>query len=288
MEKIATSIKHITLLLLLAVFVCLTDSCSKMNAVEKTDDYEYKYEVAKQYFVEGKYSQASVLFGEVLATMKGTANAEESLYITAMSYYCHKDHESASQYFRKYYQMYPKGLYVEYARYFCGLSLYKMTVDPRLDQSATYSAIQEFTEFLDLYPRTKIKNSCQDMIYSLNDKLVQKEYLSAKMYYDLGNYMGNCTSGGSNYEASIVTAQNALHDFPYAQPEHRENLSIMILRARYHLAQQSVQDKRLERYRDCVDEYYAFKNDYPESKYLNEAQNIFTKADAYVKSHGKN
>lgn len=264
------------------------DSCSKMNALQKTTDFEYKYEVAKQYFVEGRYGQASILFGEVLAVMKGTANAEESLYITAMSYFCHRDYESASQYFRKYYQMYPKGLYVEYARYYCGLSLFRQTVDPRLDQTSTYDAIKEFTEFLDLYPHTKIKAGTTDMIYSLNDKLVDKEYLSAKLYYNLGNYMGNCTSGGSNYEACIVTAQNALHDFPYANAERREELSIMILRARYYLAQQSVEERRLPRYRDCIDEYYAFKNDYPESKYLSEAQNIYTKADAFVKKYGGN
>ena len=42
----------------------------------------------------------------------------------------------------------------------------------------------------------------------------------------------------------------------------------MILRAKYQLAQQSVEEKRLERYRDTIDEYYGFMNEYPESKYL--------------------
>ena len=37
------------------------------------------------------------------------------------------------------------------------------------------------------------------------------------------------------------------------------------------------------RYRDVVDEYYAFVNDYPESKYLKEAQKIFNDAENIVK-----
>ncbi len=42
----------------------------------------------------------------------------------------------------------------------------------------------------------------------------------------------------------IVTARNALLDYPYASPERREEFSIMILRAKYQLAQQSVEEKR--------------------------------------------
>ena len=50
------------------------------------------------------------------------------------------------------------------------------------------------------------------------DKLVLKEFMSAKLYYNLGNYMGN------NYESCVITAQNALKDYPYTA--YREALSI--------------------------------------------------------------
>lgn len=260
-------------------------SCTRWTAIQNTRDYEYKYEVAKAYFMEGKYSQASVYFAEVLAFMKGTINAEESLYLAAMSNFMNKDYDAASQYFRKYYQVYPKGLYVEYARYYCGLALYNMTPDPRLDQQSTFEAIKEFQDFLDYYPYTSIKESTLEMIYKLQDKLVEKEYLSAKLYYDLGSYTMNCAYGGSNYEACVVTAQNALRDFPFASADRREELSIMILRSRFHLAEQSVDSKRVNRYRDCIDEYYAFTNDFPESKYIKEAAKIMEKSTAYVNKH---
>lgn len=60
-----------------------------------------------------------------------------------------------------------------------------------------------------------MREDAQNMIFTLQDKLVEKEYLSAKLYYDLGNYFGNCSSGGNNYEACVITAQNALKDYPY-------------------------------------------------------------------------
>ena len=271
--------------ILIPLLAIALGSCSKWTAIQNTRDYEYKYEVAKAYYMEGKYSQASVYFAEVLAFMKGTVNAEESLYLAAMSNFMNKDYDAASQYFRKYYQVYPKGLYVEYARYYCGLALYNMTPDPRLDQQSTYEAIKEFQDFLDYYPYTSIKESTLEMIYKLQDKLVEKEYLSAKLYYALGSYTMNCAYGGSNYEACVVTAQNALRDFPFASADRREELSIMILRSRFHLAEQSVDSKRVNRYRDCIDEYYAFTNDFPESKYIKEAAKIMEKSTAYVNKH---
>lgn len=271
--------------LLLAVLAAILASCTRIAALQNTKDFEYKYEVAKAYFMEGKYGQAGIMFAEVLALMKGTAYAEESLYMAAMSNFLNKDYDAASQYFRKYYQVYPKGQYVEYARYYCGLSLYNMTPDPRLDQQSTYEAIKEFQEFLDYYPHTSIKASTQEIIYSLQDKLVEKEYLSAKLYFDLGSYTMNCVYGGSNYEACVVTAQNALRDFPYASAGRREELSIMILRAKFSLAEESVDSKRVLRYRDCIDEYHSFVNDFPESKYLKEVENIFAKSTGFVAEH---
>ena len=95
--------------------------------------------------------------------------------------------------------------------------------------------------------------------------------------------MLNCLYGGSNYEACVVTAQNALKDFPYASPTRREDLSILILRSKYQLARKSVEEKRVERFRDAIDECYAFNNDYPESRYQKEAQDILADAERIVK-----
>lgn len=258
-------------------------SCNEYNQVLKTTNTEYKYEVAKALFVEGQYSKASQILSELMAVLKGSVYGEESLYMLAMSEYCSGNVESAAAYFKKYYQSYPKGQYVEEARYYSGRSLYEGVPDARLDQMNTLEAIKEFQDFLDLYPYTRLKPQTQDMLLKLQDKLVEKEFRAAKLYYDLGTYMGNCMYGGSNYEACIVTAQNALNEYPYASPERREELGIMLLRAKYHLARQSVLEKQDERYRATIDEYYTFENDFPESKYLDEARSMLTYAQKQIK-----
>lgn len=258
-------------------------SCGEYAAVQKSPDYEYRYETAKSYFVEGKYGNAAALLTDLLAIMKGTQNGEESLYMLAQAEFGNRDYETAANYFKKYYQTYPKGLYVEQSRYFAALALYKQIPDPRLDQTNTWDAIKEFQNFIDYYPYSRLKDMAQARISEMQDVLVEKEYLAAKLYYDLGDYMNNCAYGGSNYEACVVTAQNALKDFPYASPNRREDLSMLILRSKYHLAKQSVEEKRIERFRNAIDEYYSFVNDYPESKYMDEAKRLFRNAENIVK-----
>ena len=266
--------------------IIILAGCSEYSAVLKSSDYEYKYEAAKALYAAGHYRQASELFSLLLVPLKGTNYGEESLYMLGESNLKARDYESAVLYFKKYYQTYPKGQYMELARFNSGYSLYRQTPDIRLDQTSTMEAIKEFQNFLDYCPETTLKGQVHDIIYDMQDKLVKKEYLSAKLYYDLGTYTLNSIYGGNNYEACVVTAQNALKDYPYASAGLREDLSILVLRAKYQLARQSVEEKRLERFRDAIDEYYAFQNDYPESQYLKEATSIHDYSERVVAKKG--
>lgn len=260
----------------------LFSSCAKeFNQVYKSDDYQYKYEYAKECFANAKYTRAITLLTDLVTLEKGTENAQESLYMLGMAEFCSKDYEGAAETFKKYYQSYPKGLYAENANYHIGESLYMSTPEPRLDQSQTVSAISAFQEYLDLFPDAKLKASAQSRLFQLQDKLVRKELYSAQLYYDLGSYFGNCTSGGNNYEACIITAQNALKDYPYSSL--RENFAVLVMKSKYELAQQSIEEKKLERYQDAEDECYGFINEYPDSKQKSAAEHLIAKCKQVTK-----
>lgn len=264
--------KNLFVILLAAI---VFSSCGEYNKLLKSTDYEYKYEAAKNYFAKGQYGRASTLLNELITILKGTDKAEESLYMLGMSYYNQKDYATAAETFIKYYNTYPRGTYTELARFHAGKALCLDTPEPRLDQSGTYLAIRELQMFIEYFPQSTKKTEAQEMMFSLQDKLVRKELYSARLYYNLGNYLGN------NYLSCVVTAQNALKDYPYTN--YREELSILVLRSKYEMAVHSVEDKRDERYREAIDEYYAFKNEFPESKYLKEANKIFTDSSKEVK-----
>ena len=258
-------------------------SCGEYNKVLKSTDYEYKYEVAKSYFGKGQNTKAAAILEELITILKGTDKAEESLYMLGMTYYNQGDFITASHYFSTYYNTYPRGTYTEQARFYSGKALFLDTPEPRLDQSSTYKAIQELQMFMEYFPASNRHQEAQQMIFDLQDKLVMKDYMAARLYYDLGSYTGNSSysTTGNNYLACIVTAQNALKDYPYTKL--REDISILLLRAKYDMAKESVEEKKEERMRDAIDEYYAFKNEFPESKYIKEVENIYKDAKKYVK-----
>lgn len=252
-------------ILILALAAVVMSACSsEYNRVLKTTDYDYKYEVAKEYFVMGKYAKASSLLQELVTITKGHENGQECLYMLAMCEYCMRDYDIAADYFKKYSSSYPRGKYAENAAFYRGQSLYLNTPEPRLDQSDTYAAIAAFQEYLDLFPYGKMKRQAQERLFTLQDKLVMKELHSAQLYFDLGNYFMNCSSGESNFEACIITSQNAIKDYPYTKM--REKFAVLIMKSKFGLAEQSVDEKKLERYRDAEDECYGFINEYPDSK----------------------
>jgi outer membrane protein assembly factor BamD len=271
---------------LLGAALLLSSCSSQFNAVYKLNDYTYKYEYAKECFANGKYQKAISLLNDVVTPLKGTENAQESLYMLAMAEYCSMDYDGAAQAFKRYYQSYPKGYLAEYAHFYEGESIFESTPEPRLDQSMTVSAITAFQNYLDLYPDAQMKKQAQQRLFELQDKLVMKELHSAKLYYNLGSYFGNCEDGnGNNYEACIVTSQNALKDYPYTTL--REDFALLIMKSKFELAQQSVDSKKVERYQDAEDEAYGFINEYPDSKDKKRAEEYIEKCKKYLSKHEK-
>ena len=249
---------------------------TEFSNVDKSADNTYKYEYAKQCFAQGKFDNAVSLLSQLVTMQKGRENAQESLYMLAMAEFCNRDYESASATFKKYFQSYPKGDFAEQASFYVGQSLYESMPDPRLDQSATIGAINAYQNFIDYYPDSHLRDEAQNKLFILQDNLVMKEYLSAELYYNLGGYFGNINSNTeSNYESCIVTAENALKAYPYSSL--REKFSVLIMKSKFELAQNSSEEKRLDRYRDAEDECYGFLNEFPESEECKTAEKFIAK-----------
>ena len=260
----------------------MTGCTSEFSSVLKSSDKDFKYEYAKQCFAQGKFGNAITLLSEVVTAQKGRQNAQESLYMLAMAQYCNRDYEAASATFRKYFQSYPKGDFAEQASFYVGQSLFQSMPDPRLDQSATVGAINAYQNFMDYFPESSLREEAQKKLFILQDNLVMKEYLSAELYYNLGGYFGNINSNTeSNYESCIITAQNALKTYPYTSM--REKFSLLIMKSKFELAQNSSEEKRVERYRDAEDECYGFLNEFPESENCKTAEKFIAKCKKITK-----
>jgi outer membrane protein assembly factor BamD len=258
-----------------AVAVASLTSCGEYQKVLKSTDANYKFDYAKRAFEQKKYVQSYTLLKDIVTVFKGSEKAEESLYLLAMSYYENKEYPDAASFFKSYYQRFPKGKYAEPSRFYAGYAYYLDSPEAQLDQSETVKAIEELQGFLDFFPRSDKVSLAQNAIFELQDKLTLKELQNAQLYYNLGTYLGN------NYESCIVTAHNAIKEYPYSK--YKEDLELLVLKAKYQEAAISVDERKVERFRDVIDEYYSFTNNYPESKNRSEADNILKIAKKYVK-----
>jgi outer membrane protein assembly factor BamD len=259
----------------LLIVVLTLVSCGEYQKLLKSDDAELKYNKAVAYFEKGDFMRASTLFDAVASYYKGTDRSETVLNYMAKSYMGQKDYFSASEYYKTYVKTYPKGRYVVESKYMIGYCYYLDSPDARLDQTATYNAIAAFQEFLDIYPESERVQDANKLLEEMNNKLAYKAYLNSKLYYNLGNYLGN------NYESAVISAQNALKSFPTTIC--REELAMLILNSKYEQAYQSVPEKRIERYRNAIDEYYNFINEFPDGKLRKQADKIFNESKKIVK-----
>ncbi|WP_298645970.1 outer membrane protein assembly factor BamD [uncultured Proteiniphilum sp.] len=258
-------------ILLLAL---ISSSCNEYNKILKSTDRDLKYSYAKKYFEEGKYNRSITLLEELVSFMKGTSEAEESLYLLAQSHYNSKDYYSATQWFTTYYNTYPNGTYTEPSLFYSAYGMYLDSPDARLDQTKTYTAISEFQKYIERYPQTERAEQAKNYLFELQEKLAYKELLASQLYLHLGNYRGN------NYESAVITAREGMKSYPFSK--YLEEYQITILRARFEYAQNSTLRTQPERYRMVVDEYFNYKNSFPEGKYMAEADKYYREAQGKI------
>ncbi len=102
----------------------------------------------------------------------------------------------------------------------------------------------------------------KEIVDELKAKLVEKAYLSAKLYYDM-----------REYKAAITALKNSLSHYP--ETKYREEQLYMILNASFNLADNSIPEKRKERFQNTLDEYYNLLSEFPDTKYKREAERIY-------------
>lgn len=263
------------MVVVMAIVVVLLAGCGEYQKLLKSKDPQLKYEAALQYFNEGQYVRAQSLLEDVATYYKGTERNEDIVCYMARCYMGNKDYETAAEYYEAYVRNYPKGKYIMEARYQIGHCYYIDAPDARLDQQITQKAIRWLTEFVEMFPESPYAADAYKQIDEMYDRLAQKEYFSAELYYNLGTYLGN------NYLSAEIVAKNAIKNYP--GNSYTEELSWIILQAKYQQMVNSFEDKKAERARSAEDEYYNFITDFPTSKHRQAADRIKKEIDKVLR-----
>ncbi len=240
-------------------------SCSKFNQVQKKGTTEQKYQAAIRYFEKKDYYRASVLFEEVIPVLKGTEQSEKSNYYYSYSQYYQGNLILAATYFKKFTETFPRSEYKEDAMYMYSRSLFEDVPAYSLDQTNAYDATRGIQVFLNAYPQTKHLDDCNFMLDNISNKLEKKTYNLAKAYYRQ-----------RHYKAGVVVLNNFLKEFP--KSEYSEEVSFMILDAKYNYAKHSLEEKKKERYNATIEYYQTYIDEFPSGKFQSKAEEVYSKA----------
>ena len=253
-------------LVLAAVAIVALSSCkSQYEILLNSNDADEKYEAAFQYYNEGKYSKAGSLFESLSVLTNGTERDDTVRYYWGLSNYKFKDYYTAETNFANFLESYPRSPFASEARYLRLDCLYRSTLRYELDQTPTYRAITEISEYMIEFPSTPHMEACSNMLSELNDRLDLKAYEGAKLYYKMEDYL-----------ASRVALRNVLK--ADAENIYREDILYYIAMSSYKYAHLSIPEKQKERYLIFVDDYFNFVGELPESHYRKELDNVYRKA----------
>lgn len=249
-------------ILVFVVLVSFAFSC-KYNKLLKSTDFDLKYKMAVEYFNKKDYNKAFPLFEELLTLYKGTTKAEDIYYYYAYTNYHLGDYILAGYHFKNFAKTFPHSKRAQECSFMNAYCYYLDSPEASLDPTNTTKAIAELQTFINKYPTSDSLDRCNILIDDLRGKLERKSFNAAMLYFKT-----------QDYRAAIVAFKNTLKDFP--DIASREELNFMIVKSNYLLAINSIESKKAERLQNTADAYLKFLDTYPQSRFLKEAEEIYT------------
>jgi outer membrane protein assembly factor BamD len=105
---------------------------------------------------------------------------------------------------------------------------------------------------------------------ALRDKLAKKAMEIVRMYYQTGYY-----------EAAQIMTRNFLKT--YSSSKLATEVLFILIKNNFDYARKSVDQKKYNRYQDCVDAYEALLNQYPQSNFIAEGKKVADEAKNQIK-----
>lgn len=256
-------------LVLVVCCVLLVASCSKFRKIQRSEDWRVKYEAALNYYNKKDFYRAALLFEEVRPITRGLPEGEKVEFYLAYCQYNERTYLLASSQFRSFFETYGRSALAEEAHFMYAFSLYRASPDFNLAQKSSIEAMTAMQTFLNQYPQSKYREQAIQVITECQGKLERKYYENAKLYLKL-----------RYYKAALVAFDTFKENFPDSQ--YLEELAYLKVVAQFELAEQSIQRLQPERYGSVISFYQELVDNFPNSKFLREAEKMYSESLAIV------
>ncbi|MCL7754346.1 outer membrane protein assembly factor BamD [Polaribacter sp. Z022] len=265
-------IKNLAYLLIVSLVLF---SCGEYQKVLNKGTAEDQYKMATKMYESKKYSKALRLFEKVTPTYRGKPQMERISFMIAQSNFNVKNYSISGYYFDRFAKNYPKSSKKEEASFLSAYS-YKLASPPfSLDPTDTNKALESFQSFINTYPDSDKIEEANKHYKELRYKLQKKYFEIAKTYYRTADY------DLRNYKAAIQAFDNLLSD--YLGSEFKEEALLYRLKAAHDFVLKSTIRRKPERIKDAIEAYEKLKRNFPESKYMEEANKMVVTLNAEKK-----
>ena len=257
-------------LLYLFFGLLMLTSCGDFEKIRKSSDVNYKLTKANEYFDKKDYAHAAELYKDLMPIMKSTRNFEAMFYRYCYTFFYMKDYVEASYYFKNFTEYFPTSKDAEECEFMSAVSLYKYSPKYTLDQTNTIKGLEALQSYVNKYPKSKRIAEANTYIDASHKKLETKAADAAKLYYNI-----------SQYKAATVAYKSVIRDYP--ESPNSDLYQFMIMKAFFKYAKASIPEKQEERYANAISAYRELKDNYPQSKFLEEANKVNEEANINVK-----
>jgi len=124
--------------------------------------------------------------------------------------------------------------------------------------------------FINTHPGSVRNKEATEIIAICREKLEIKDYKSAQLYFDIGQY-----------RAAGVTFTALLESYP--ESVKGDEYKLMIIKSYYKFAELSVEEKKEERFTQVINECNEFTDRFPESKLKKEVDQFYSQSQNNIK-----
>ena len=263
------NLSYIVALIAVVVAFC---SCSNIQRVINTGDAELIFDRAMVYYNAEKWSKAVTLFETCAPYYNNTMKEDTLAFYMARCHFKDGDYSASSMMFDEFRRNFGRSAFIESAEAMYAISLYNMCPGPERDQSTTSQAIIAISEFMSHYPESEQLSLFSEMTDDLTWRLHEKSFINAYTYYKI-----------ERYNSAIIAFRNSLKQYP--DSHRREDLMYYTVMSAYKYADNSAEDKQLDRFMEALDAYYTFVMEFPESKYKKEVDDVSEVAKRFIEKN---
>jgi len=255
------SAKRILFFFLTALMLTAQGCKSKFEKIRLSSDIAKKYQEAVKYYDKKDYNKALILLDDLVQRYRGRAEAEDLYYYFAYTNYNLKDYTTARYHFKIFADTYPNSTKAEECRYMAAYCFYLESPNYSLDQSNTIKAIEALQLFINLYPRSDRSAEAAKLIQDLRDKLEIKSFENAKLYLTIGDY-----------KSAVIAFRNSMREYP--DTKFAEEMEYLAIQSQCLYAKNSIEAKQEERFTEAIQMANEFAENYPESKFLKDSEQL--------------